>query len=79
MYFTVLNLLTYADDMVLIGQNDIEIQLFVEIDNITRKLGLHTKQGKTKHMIVERKNSSKQNRTINNKDYIFEIVDNFKY
>jgi hypothetical protein len=49
--------------MVLIAQNDIEIQLFVEIDNIARKLGLHTKEGKTKHMTVEGKNSSKQIKT----------------
>jgi len=53
-----LNVLACADDIVLIGKNKIEIrQLFVEIENIARKLGLHMKQGKTKYMIVERKNS----------------------
>jgi nitrogen regulatory protein PII-like uncharacterized protein len=43
-------------------------QLFVKTENITRKVGLHTNQGKTKYMIVEQKNSSKQNknRIINN-------------
>ena len=56
-----LNVLAYANDFVLTGKNEIEItQLFVEIENIARKLGLHINQGKTKYMIVERKNSSKQ-------------------
>jgi len=42
-------------------KNDIEIkQLFGEIENMARKLGLHIKQGKTKYVIVEWKNSSKQ-------------------
>ena len=36
-----LNVLAHADDIVLIGKNEIEIrQLFVEIENIARKLGL---------------------------------------
>jgi len=44
-----LNVLAYADDLVLSGRNGIEIrQLFVEIENIARKLGLHINQGKTK-------------------------------
>jgi hypothetical protein len=50
-----LNVLAYADDMVLIVKNETEIQqLFKEIENISRKLGLHINQGKkTKYMIVE--------------------------
>jgi hypothetical protein len=40
--------LKYEDDIALIGKNEIEIrQLFVEIENIARKLGLHINQGKT--------------------------------
>ena len=51
-----LNILAYADDIVLIGKNEIEIkQLFVEIQKTARKLGLHINHGKTKHTIVERK------------------------
>jgi len=60
-----LNVLAYADDIVLIGKNEIEIEIrhcFVEMENIAKKLGLHINQGKTKYMIVEWKNSSKQNR-----------------
>ena len=58
-----LNVLACADDIVLIGKNKIEIrQLFVEIENIARKLGLHINQGKTKYMTVEQKNRSKQNK-----------------
>jgi len=77
-----LNVLAYADDIVLIGKNEAEIrQLFVEIVNITRKLGLHINQGKTKYMIVEQINSSKQNKigqlTVRNSTY--ERVENFKY
>ena len=42
-----LNVSAYADDTVLIGKNETEIkQLFVEIENITRKLGLHINQEK---------------------------------
>ena len=37
-----LNVLAYANDIVLIGKNEIEIRkLFIEIENIARKLGLH--------------------------------------
>jgi hypothetical protein len=37
-----LNVLAYADDIVLFGKNEIEIrQLYAEVENITRKLGLH--------------------------------------
>jgi len=36
-----LNVLAYADDIALIGKNEIEIRkLFVEMENIARKLGL---------------------------------------
>jgi len=49
-----MNVLAYADDFILIGKNEIEIRhLFIEIENIARKLGLHINQGKTKYMIVE--------------------------
>ena len=55
-----LNVFTYADDIVLIGKNEMEIrQLFVETENIAKKLGLHINQGQTKYMIVEWKNRSK--------------------
>jgi len=67
------SVLAYAND-VLIGRNEKEIrQMFVEIEDIARKLGLHTNQGKTKYMIVERKSSLKQNKTgqlTNKKLYI---------
>jgi len=44
-----LNVLAYADDLVLNGKNEIEIrQLLVEIENSARKLGLHIYQGKIK-------------------------------
>ena len=77
-----LNVLAYADDIVLIGKNKIEIrQLFVEIENIARKLGLHMNLGKTKYLIVEQKNSSKHNKIgqLTIKNYTFERVENFKY
>jgi hypothetical protein len=49
--------------IVLIGKNDIEIrQLFVEIENVARKLGLQINQEETKYMIVGRKNTLKQNK-----------------
>jgi uncharacterized protein YfkK (UPF0435 family) len=41
------NVLTYAYDIVKKKKNEIEIrQLFVEMETIARKLGLHIKQGK---------------------------------
>ena len=76
------NVLAYADDVVLIGKNETEIrQLFVEIENIARNLGLNIHQGKTKYMIVERKNSSKLNKRgkVRIKNYAFERAENFKY
>jgi hypothetical protein len=58
-----LNILAYADDIALIGKNEIEIRkLFVEMENTTRKFGLQINQEKTKYMIVERKNSLKKNK-----------------
>ena len=48
-----LNVLAYADDIVLIGKNEIEIRkLFVEMENIARKFGLGINQEKTKYIIV---------------------------
>jgi len=45
-----LNVLAYADDIVLIGKNEVEIrQFFVEIEDIARKLVLHINQGKAKY------------------------------
>ena len=71
-----LNVSAYADDIVRNGENETEIrQLFVEIENTARKLGLHINEGKTKTMIVERKNSSKRNKIghLTIKNYTFEI------
>jgi len=77
-----LNVLAYADDIVLIGKNEIEIrQLFVEIENIARKFRLQINQRKTKYMIMEWKNSSEQTKTgqLKIKNYTFERVVNFPY
>jgi hypothetical protein len=42
-----LSILAYADDFVLIGKNEIERrQLFVEMENIARKLGLQINKKK---------------------------------
>jgi hypothetical protein len=52
--------LAYAEGNVLTVKNETEIrQLFVEMENITRKLGLQINHEKTKYMIVERKNTLK--------------------
>jgi len=77
-----LNILANADDIAVIGKNKIETkQLFVEIENIARKLGLQINQEKIKYMIVERKNSLKQNKIghLKMKNYKFERAENFKY
>ena len=76
-----LNILAYADDIALIGKNEIEIKLFVEVKNIARKFGLQINQENTKYMIVERKNSLKNNKIghLEIKNYKFERVENFKY
>jgi hypothetical protein len=51
-----LNILAYADDIALIGKNEIEIRkLFVEMENITRKFGLQINQEKIKYMIEKGK------------------------
>jgi len=51
------------------------------MENIARKLGLQKNQEKTKYMIVERKNSLKENKIghLKIKNYKFEGVENFKY
>jgi len=77
-----LNILAYTDDIALIGKNKIEIRkLFVEMENIARKFGLWINQGKTKYMIVERKNNLKKNKIghLKIKNCKFERVKNFKY
>ena len=74
------NVLACGDDIVLIGKDETEIrQLFVEIDNTARNLGLHRHQEKKK--IVEQKNSSKQYKTgqLTIKNYTFGRVKNLKY
>jgi ribosomal protein L21 len=56
------NILAYVDDILLIGNNEIETRyLFVEKEKVARQLGLQIKQEKTKHMIMESKNTLKQN------------------
>jgi len=77
-----LNVLAHADDIALIGKNEIEIRKrFVEMENIARKFGLQINQEKTKYMIVERKNNLKKNKIghLKTKNYKFERVENFKY
>ena len=77
-----MNILAYADDIVLIVKNEIEIRkLFGEMENIARKFGLQINQEKTKYMIVERKNTLKKNKIghLKMKNYEFERAENFKY
>jgi hypothetical protein len=77
-----LNILACADDIALIGKNEIEIRkLFVEMENIGRKFGLQINQEKTIHIIMERKNSLQKNKIghLKIKNYKFERVANFKY
>ena len=63
-----LNILAYADDIALIGKNEIDVRkLFVEMENIARKFGLQINQEKTKYMTFERKDRLKKNRTFENK------------
>ena len=66
-----MNVLAYADDIVLI----------VGIENIARNLGLHKNEGKTKCKRVEWKKSSKQNKKgqLTIKNYIYGRVEIFKY
>ena len=76
-----MSVLACADDIVLLGKNEIEIrQLFVEMESAARKLGLQINQEKTKYMIVERKNTLRQKiGHLKIKNYKFERVENFKY
>ena len=77
-----LNILAYADDIALIGKNEVEIRkLFVEMEIIARNFGLGINQEKTKYMIVGRKNNLKKNKIAYSKvkNYKFERAGNFKY
>jgi len=51
------------------------------MENIARNFGLQINQEKTKYMIVQRKNSLKQNKIghLKMKNYKFERAGNFKY
>jgi len=51
------------------------------MEHIARNLGLQINQGKTKYLIVERKNSSKLNTVgqLTIKNFTFERVAKFKY
>jgi hypothetical protein len=53
----------------------------VEMENIARKLGIQINQVKTKYMIMERKNTLKQNKIghFKIKNYKYEKVEHFKY
>jgi hypothetical protein len=76
-----LNVLACADDITLIGKNEIEIRkLFVEMENIARKFGLQIDQEKTKCVTVERENSLKKIKIghLKIKHNKFERVENFK-
>ena len=58
-----LNILAYADDIALIGKNEIEIRkFFIEMENFCRKFGLRINQEKAKYIIVERKYNLKKNK-----------------
>jgi hypothetical protein len=75
------NILAYADETVLIGNNETEIRyVFVEMKNAARKLEPQINQEKTKYVIVERKNALKQTKTghLKIKNYKLESVENFK-
>jgi hypothetical protein len=73
-----LKILAYADDIALIGRNEIEIiKLFVKMENIARKFGLQINQdkiydsGKEKHL--------KKKGLLKIKNYKSERVENCKY
>ena len=77
-----LNVLAYADGIVLTGKNYTEKNFFfVEMNSNARKFGLQTNQEKTKYMTVERKNSLKENKIghLKIKNDKFEREENFKY
>jgi hypothetical protein len=75
------NGLVYADDIVLLGKNEIEIrQLFIEMESAARKLGLQVNQDKLKYVIVGRKNALRQKTGhLKIKYYKFERAESFKY
>jgi hypothetical protein len=75
-----LNVSAYADDIALIGKNEIETRkLFVDMENTARNFGLQINQEETKYMIEERKNSLKKNKIghLKIKNYKFDRVENF--
>jgi 1,2-phenylacetyl-CoA epoxidase catalytic subunit len=63
-----MNILAYADDIVLIGKNQRKIrQLFVEMQNFVRKLGLQINKKKIYESGKEKHFKTKSNRTLENK------------
>ena len=77
-----MNILAYADDIELIGKNEIEIRKkILEMEYTASKFGLWINQEKTKYMIVERKNSLKKNKIehLKIKNLKFKMLEYFKY
>ena len=76
-----LNVVAYADDIVLIGKNETGIrQRFVETENIAKKLGLHiNKKNKTYDSGTEKQLKRNKVGHLTIKNHTFERVENLKY
>ena len=72
-------LVAYADDINIIARTEPDArQIFLELDNAAREMGLSINENKTKYMITTRKNRpTRQNKTFG--DFNIENVTDFTY
>ena len=72
-------LVAYADDINIIARTEPDArQIFLELDNAAREMGLSINENKTKYMITTRKNlPTRQNKTFG--DFNIENVTDFTY
>lgn len=73
-----IKLIAYADDIVLLSESKSDLQSMAEsLMDESKLMGLTINEGKTKYMILSRKNNIHNNLIVRNMD--FELVGNFKY
>lgn len=76
--YKTIKLLAYADDIVLLSESERDLQGMTEaLMDKSKQMGLTINEGKTKYMILSRKNNRHNNLIV--KDMNFELVENFKY
>lgn len=71
-------LLAYADDIVILGDSQNEVEASInKLIKCSKRMGLIINENKTKYMIMSRRSRILQNLAVG--EYTFEQVEDFKY